>query len=74
MDFRRRADMYVIAPKVQLAHYVDNTMPRRDWSRYERPIRSTALPEGREFLAPRYRKPVSERETAPNIFIQRQAG
>jgi hypothetical protein len=73
MNFRARADMYTVAPKVQLADYVDNTMPRRDWSRYERPIRSTALPEGREFRAPRYRKPVSERETA-NLFITRQAG
>jgi len=74
MNFRLRADMYVIAPKVQLADYVDNTMIRRDWSKYERPIRSTALPKGREFMAPRYRTPVSERETAASIFHQRQAG
>lgn len=37
MNFRLRPDMYVVAPRVQLAHYVDNTMPRRDWSRYDAP-------------------------------------
>lgn len=67
MNFRARADMYVIAPKVQLAHYVDLTMPRRDWSAFDAPVKA------RGFRAPRYRKPVSERETA-NLFIVRQAG
>lgn len=37
MNFRLNADMYVCTPKVQLAHYVDNTMPRRDWSRFDAP-------------------------------------
>jgi hypothetical protein len=69
MNFRARPDMYVVAPKVQLAHYVDLTMPRRDWSRYDDPIKV------RGFMAPRYRTPVSERETAPNLFTTRlQAG
>lgn len=35
--FHKEADMYVVAPKVQLADYVDNTMPKRDWSRYDLP-------------------------------------
>lgn len=76
MNFRLRADMYVVAPKVQLAHYTDNTMPRRDWSRYDAPIdeRPNAPCGTRKFLATRYRQPVSERETAPNLFHQRQAG
>lgn len=74
MSFRLNADMYVVAPKVQLAHYVDLTMPKRDWRKYERPIRSAALPDGREFMATRYRTAVSKRETAPTLFIQRQAG
>lgn len=68
MSFRDRVDMLVVFPKTQLAHYVDNTMPRRDWSRYDLPL------DRREFLATRYRKPVSERETAPNILLRRQAG
>lgn len=68
MNFRARPDMYVVAPKVQLAHYVDNTMPKRNWSGYDWPTCR------RKFLAPRYRTPVSERETAPNLFITRQAG
>lgn len=37
MNFRLKADMYVCVPKVQLAHYADNTMPKRDWSQYDRP-------------------------------------
>lgn len=37
MNFRLPAQMYVVAPKVQLAHYVDNTMPKRDWSEYDSP-------------------------------------
>jgi hypothetical protein len=37
MNFRARAEMYVVAPKVQLAHYTDNTMPKRDWSVFDEP-------------------------------------
>jgi hypothetical protein len=37
MNFRLNAQMFVAYPKVQLAHYVDNTMPRRDWSQYDEP-------------------------------------
>jgi hypothetical protein len=37
MNFRARPDMYVVAPKVQLAHYTDNTMPKRDWSKLDEP-------------------------------------
>lgn len=35
--FRRNADMFVAKPKRQLAHYTDLTMPRRDWSTFEKP-------------------------------------
>lgn len=68
MNFRQPADMYVCVPKTQLAHYVDNTMPRRDWSRFDVPTSK------RTFLAPRYRTPISFGETAKNLFLQRQAG
>lgn len=37
MNFHLKPDMFVVRPKVQLADYVDNTMPRRDWSQYDRP-------------------------------------
>lgn len=68
MSFRLNADMYVVAPKVQLAHYVDLTMPKRDWSRYDPPVNS------RKFMATRFRKPIELGAGAPNLFIQRQAG
>jgi hypothetical protein len=35
--FRKSADMLVLFPKRQLAHYTDNTMPRRDWSQFDAP-------------------------------------
>lgn len=69
MNFRLKPDMYVVAPKVQLAHYVDNTMPRRNWSAFDWPT------SRRKFLATRYRTPVSNGETAPKSFtITRQVG
>jgi hypothetical protein len=37
MNFRALPDMYVCFPKHQLAHYVDNTMPKRDWSKLDEP-------------------------------------
>lgn len=37
MNFRVNAQMLTIYPKVQLAHYVDNTMPKRRWSDYDEP-------------------------------------
>lgn len=68
MNFRKRADMYICAPKVQLAHYVDNTMPRRDWSRYDEPsyLRKERALAGEH-------KRVSKRETQ-NLFLQLKAG
>jgi hypothetical protein len=68
MNFHLKADMFVAYPKRQLAHYVDNTMPRRDWSRYDAPVKA------RGFRAPRYRTPISFGETATNLFLRRQAG
>lgn len=68
MNFRGRVDMFTVAPKVQLAHYVDNTMPLRRWERYDVPTCQ------RQFMVSRYRPQVSERETAPNILLRRQAG
>jgi hypothetical protein len=35
--FRKRPDMLVLFPKRQMADYTDNTMPRRDWSKYDAP-------------------------------------
>jgi hypothetical protein len=37
MNFRANAEMLVLFPKRQLAVYEDNSMPRRDWSKYETP-------------------------------------
>lgn len=37
MNFHLKPDMYVTFPKVQLAAFKDNTMPRQDWSRYDEP-------------------------------------
>lgn len=35
--FRKKAEMFVAFPRVQLAHYTDLTMPRRDWSKLDKP-------------------------------------
>lgn len=37
MNFRKRAEMLVLFPKVQLATFTDNTMPRRNWSVFDAP-------------------------------------
>jgi hypothetical protein len=68
MNFHLKPDMFVVYPKAPLTAYVDLTMPRRDWTRYEVPTKS------RTFMAPRYRKPISFGETATNLFLKRQAG
>jgi hypothetical protein len=60
MNFRARPDMYVCFPKQPLAHYADNTMPRRDWSQYDIPT----------YL----RKPATRERLEPILTIQRQAG
>lgn len=37
MNFRARAEMLVLFPKRILATWKDNTMPKRDWSRFDEP-------------------------------------
>jgi hypothetical protein len=37
MNFRANAEMLVLFPKRQLAVFRDNSMPRRDWSRFDSP-------------------------------------
>lgn len=37
MNFRGRVDMLVLFPKRQLAVFKDNSMPKRDWSKYDEP-------------------------------------
>lgn len=37
MNFRANAEMLVLFPRRQLATFRDNSMPRRDWSRFDSP-------------------------------------
>ena len=37
MNFRAQAEMLVLFPKRILAAFKDNTMPKRDWSKFDEP-------------------------------------
>lgn len=64
-----------VAPVIRESRLIrDYTMPERDWSAYEAPIASSLCPDGRAFLAPRFRQPKDvELLPAEQIFIVRQA-
>ena len=62
MSFRKQPDMFVVRPPLPLlpTHYVDNTMPKRDWSKYDEPACM--------------RKFAKRLQTHKVFTIQRQAG
>jgi len=37
MNFRAQAEMLVLFPKRIMAVFQDNTMPKRDWSKFDEP-------------------------------------
>lgn len=39
INFRLRPDMFYCFPREQLAPFTDNSMPRRDWSKYDAPAK-----------------------------------
>lgn len=64
MNYRAKPDMFTVFPRNQLATFKDNTMPKRDWSKYDRP------PLDRGFVSER--SPRVRALSVPSVL--RQAG